>query len=156
MVMQINSEFLLKTYRVLSQLPKGGFLFAKAVGKVVPYSGSIPFEVTTLVPGNCGITVLDKRAVRNHLRSVHAMALANAGEIASGLAVLTAISSKQRGILVHFDIEYTKKARGRLFVHGHVENLSDLGTQGQIFSNFEIFNEQRDQVAFGRATWHIS
>jgi len=138
----------------LSARPAGKRLFSFLLGRIVPYTGTIGARVEELRPGYARATLRDRRRVRNHLRSVHAIALMNLAELVSGLALNFALPPEARSILVGLSIEFTKKARGTLTGEATAPVLTG-GAEQNLEITATIRDEAGDVVATAVARWRI-
>jgi acyl-coenzyme A thioesterase PaaI-like protein len=129
-------------------------LFSKALGRVVPYTGTLGARVEVLAPGQCVVSLRERRSVRNHLRSVHAMALANLGEMVTGLALMNSLPDQARGILTGFEMDYLKKARGKLIAECRCEVPPDNAEREYMLSG-EIRDVAGDVIAVAQARWRV-
>jgi acyl-coenzyme A thioesterase PaaI-like protein len=129
-------------------------LFSWLLGRMTPYSGTIGARVQELEPGFCRVALRDRRRVRNHLASVHAMALANVAEMASGLAVLAGLAPGVQGIVTGFTISYQKKARGPLIAECRVNGL-EVTAEREQEATVSVTDAAGDVVARATARWRL-
>jgi acyl-coenzyme A thioesterase PaaI-like protein len=96
----------------------------------------------------------DRRAVRNHVSSVHAIALANLGEVSTGLALMSGLPENARAIITQLSLEYLKKARGQIIAECDCTPPATSERQ-----EIDVFSELRDEqgtlVARARARWLV-
>lgn len=116
---------LVALHRRLSRWPAGGWLFARAVCLRAPYFASIAPRIDALEPGHCIVSFRHRRAVTNHIGTVHAIALCNAAELAAGLAVEAGLSRRLRWIPRGMQVEYLRKAVGRMAATARVDLPGD-------------------------------
>lgn len=147
---------LLSRWRRLSPLPGGRWLFSRLLGRRVPYTGTLNARVESLEPGAVTVSLRDRPGVRNHLRSIHAVALVNLGELASGLAVLTALPPALRGIVVGLSAEYHAKARGTITARCRVHGMSEAADAGgRVEAVAHLTDGGGREVATVTALWRL-
>ena len=110
--MDSDRNVLRDSWDMLAVLPGGKVVFSELIGRLAPYSGSIGARVVNLRRGYAEVTLREHRAVQNHLRSIHAIALVNLAEIAGNVAFAYSMPDDARFIVANLSINYHKKARG--------------------------------------------
>jgi len=115
---QARTNVVRQAWDRLSRIPGGRRAFSAAIGRMAPYTGSIGARVLELGERHSKVSMGDRRGLRNHLRSVHAIALANLAELAGNVALAYTLPDDARFIVKGMDIEYVKKARGRIVAEG--------------------------------------
>ena len=148
----LDASAVLDHWRRFQRIPGGKYLFAQLLGFFIPYTGSIKPRVHSLEPGHAVVHLHDRRRVRNHLRSVHAIALANLAELTTGLATLSGMPEDARGILTGLDVQYTKKARGIITGTCTCE-FPETSERQEYKIPVTLTDEQGDVVVTATATW---
>jgi acyl-coenzyme A thioesterase PaaI-like protein len=138
----------------LSTKPGGKALFSYAVGRAAPYTGTIGARVEELRPGYAKVQMRDRKAVRNHLNSIHAVALMNLAEVSTGLATISGLPEDARGILAGLSIDYKKKGRGLLTAECEVD-VPETNERKELEVLGVIRDEGGEVVAEARARWLI-
>lgn len=148
------SAQLRQAWDTLSTKPFGKQVFSWMFGNMVPYTGTIGAQVVELEPGYAKLVLRDRKGVRNHLNSVHAIALANLGEATSGLAMSVGLPDEARAIVTKLSIEYLKKARGPITAECRVE-IPDFATQQEHVIQAVMTNREGEEVARLSVTWLV-
>jgi len=147
---------LLGQWQRVAKLPFGKRFFSWMVGRRAPYTGSVGGVYTEIRPGFASVVLRDRRAVRNHLSSVHAVALVNLAEMTSGVALMTALPTGIRGIVTSLSIVYHKKARGTLTCTTTTHAPGDVvaPTSFDVFA--DVTDTAGDLVARATVQWTLS
>jgi acyl-coenzyme A thioesterase PaaI-like protein len=149
-----DGDSILRMWEQSKKLPGGRLMFSKAIGRMAPYTGTIGARIVQLERGYARVEMDDRKAVRNHLNSVHAIALMNLAEETSGLATMSCLPAGCRGILRGLRIEYLKKARGTItgesqVTIGAVDGPTDMTVQ------VDLRNADGDLVCRAEADWRL-
>lgn len=146
---QVSKSMALSLWGKLGKNRLGRHLFSKAVCFKAPYFGSIKPHFHHLAPGEVEVHVKKRRAVTNHLNTIHAIAMCNAAELAAGTCIDVSLDARYRWIPVGMEVKYQKMAKTdlkaickiseyqNLEVGDHVLPVSVIDTQG-----IEVFNAQ--------------
>jgi len=144
----------LEKWRRLSRLPAGKSIFSWLLGRTVPYTGTIGARVLELEPGFARAVMRDRRRVRNHLASVHAIALMNLGELTTGLALNSGLPTDSRAILIRLSISFSKKARGPITATCRYR-LEPESIEGDHEVSSLLTNDDGVEVARATASWRV-
>ena len=79
-----------------------------------PYFVTIPATIESAGPGRAEVRMRHFPWVRNHLGTVHAIALCNLAEMTMGLAAEATVPSSHRWIPKGMTVEYKAKGRGTM------------------------------------------
>lgn len=100
----------LSLWRRTSALPMGRKVFSALFAKKAPYFATVRPGFTVVEPNHVELVVPKRRAVHNHLGTLHAIALCNGLEAAMGALAEVTIPPGKRWIPKGMEVAYTAKA----------------------------------------------
>jgi acyl-coenzyme A thioesterase PaaI-like protein len=118
--------FALTAYRRLAGLPFGRRLFSWAVAWKAPYFRTIRPVFVDLAPGRGEVRARNRRAVRNHIGTFHAIACCNLAEVAAGTTMEATLPPTHRWIPKGMSVAYLAKAATDLRAVAVVPDLAEL------------------------------
>ena len=145
----------LDIYNTCSRLPLGKWMFSKMVCLKAPYFHSIKPVYTRLEEGYGEVVMKNRRRVRNHINSVHAIAMCNMCEYVGGMVIECSIPSHLRWIPKEMRVEYLKVARTDLTASCRLE-VADWQDAMEVPVVVEVFDTRKVMVLRATITMHVS
>jgi acyl-coenzyme A thioesterase PaaI-like protein len=108
------SSPLINMYEKLAPWPLGKRVFSLAYSAAAPYFLTIPASIGSVGEGRATATMAQMPWVRNHLGTVHAIALCNLAEFTMGAVAEATVPSTHRWVPKGMSVEYLAKARGKM------------------------------------------
>ena len=96
----------------MSKVPLGEQFFGYAFARKTPYAATIRPQFIRLEPNRVDLLVRNRRRVRNHLGTMHAVALCTGLETAAGTLAEATVPVDKRWIPKGMEVAYTAKAAG--------------------------------------------
>jgi len=112
----------LKLQDKLLKYPFGRSLVSSFLARMAPYFTTIKPRVEELRPNYMKVSMPKRKAVHNHLKTVHAIAMCNLCEFAAGILMEASIPKHKRWIPIGMEVAYLKKAKSNLV------GVCDLGS----------------------------
>jgi len=122
----------LVVWRRLARVPAGRWLFARLVCRRAPYFATIRPSILELRPGRCEARMPKRRAVENHLGTVHAIAICNLAELAAGLVSDATVPPTHRWIPKGMSVEYLRKAETGVRAVAELDLVPALGAKAEL------------------------
>lgn len=116
----------LTIYNKLSNMYGGKLLFNILIKFISPYSNSIYPTIEYYDNKKCICSINENRLIKNPFNSIHALALANLGELTSGLLIMERLhKTNRKGIITKINCKYYKKARGKIIATCNINDFKN-------------------------------
>lgn len=94
----------------LADKPFGKLIFSKIICHKAPYFGTIKPRFVELRGGYAEVNMVKRRAVYNHIQTIHAIALCNLAECGAGIMMEASVAPTMRWLPKGMTVQYLKKA----------------------------------------------
>jgi acyl-coenzyme A thioesterase PaaI-like protein len=143
-------------YQNFAKLPVvGKRVFSQFVSFQAPYFGSISPVFERLEPGFVEVSMKNRRAVHNHLGTVHAIAMCNLCEAAAGILIEATLPKTLRWIPRGMTTRYLKKAETDLRARCQMETPAPDFT-GDVTLPVQVFDARAQVVMEADITMYVS
>lgn len=131
----------------------------------IPFNQPHGFRVEPLPDGGVKVRIPYWRINRNHIRGIHACALATAAEYCSGLALLQHLDTTKFRLIMkslHMDYHYQAKAAAHALFAPSAEEIAGQvieplrGSEAVLYTaRVELHDVKENHLATGLITWQV-
>jgi acyl-coenzyme A thioesterase PaaI-like protein len=145
----------LALYRRLGGSAPGRWLFGRLLARRMPFAGTIAPTMLALEPGRCVARMRDRRAVHNHIGTVHAIACCNLAELVAGVGTEVSVPKGMRWIPKGMTVRYLRKAVGTLTGTATIPPIA-VGAAHDIVVAVAVVNESGEAVIEAEITMYVA
>jgi len=109
----------------LQARPFGKWLFARIICWKAPYFSTISPNFHELKPGYAKVSLKKRRAVQNHIGTVHAIAACNLAELGAGTMMEASLPASMRWLPKGMNVQYLKKCETDLVAECITDDFSE-------------------------------
>ncbi len=146
----------LQTWQRLENRALGRWLFSRYICFKAPYFGSIRPLLIALRAGYCEVKIAKRRAVLNHIGTVHAIAMCNMAELAAGVMTDISIPPTHRWIPKGMTVEYLRKAPTDVRAVARIEPMPEFGDALDLVIPVEVFDTSQQIVFTAEITMWVT
>jgi acyl-coenzyme A thioesterase PaaI-like protein len=134
----------------------GRWLFARSVCRRAPYFGTIRPRFIELAASICRVSMRKRRAVENHIHSVHALAIGNLCELAAGMVTEVTIPGSMRWLPRGMTIEYLRRADSDVTATARLNKNEWTGQAENVAVPVSVVDARGTEVVRAVITMHVS
>lgn len=144
-------------WKKMKELPLGKHLFTQAVCFKAPYFRTVHPLIHEMRPGYCRVSAPNRRGVRNHLGTYHAIASCNMAEVAGGMLTEATVPASHRWIPAGMTVEYNAKATTAVTAIARLDEIPDFGPEKfDIIVPVDVLDAEGTAFVTARITMHVS
>jgi uncharacterized protein (TIGR00369 family) len=145
----------LSLWQKLETKPLGKTIFSKIICWKAPYFATIKPRFEEMRPGFSRVSMPKRRAVHNHIQTVHAIALCNLAEIGAGTMMEASLSRNMRWLPRGMNVQYLKKAETDVEATCVAADIAD-GPARDVVVRVEIKDRAGNLVTTADITMYVS
>ena len=139
----------------LRNMPLGKWLFSKVICWKAPYFSTIAPRFEELRPGYAKVSMKKRRAVQNHIGTVHAIAACNLAELGAGTMMEASLPASMRWLPKGMTVQYLKKCETALTAEATATDLAE-GPARDVTVNVDLKDTHGNIVVHADINMYVS